>query len=189
MIFKQRDLQMFFPQKIALWTVLLLSVLQLTNVGVAQTKTTPDALQAQSLELQGQTMANKPFQLSALKGKVTLVMFWSTTCPVCRDQMPELRENIKGWADKPFELVLVSVDKSMKDVDDYFKYLNQIVPAKQQFTQLWALSAGYKDNIRASQIPLKQLPVTYLIDKQGKISAIYKGRIPAQAWDDIAELL
>jgi cytochrome oxidase Cu insertion factor (SCO1/SenC/PrrC family) len=180
---------MFISKKIVLWTVLLLCMLMQTNAALAQSKISQDAPRAETLELQGKTMANKAFQLDKLKGKVTLVMFWSTTCPVCRDQMPELRENIKGWADKPFELVLVSVDKSMKDVDDYFKYLNQIIPAKQQFTQLWALNADYKDNIRASQIPLKQLPVSYLIDKQGKIAAIYKGRIPAQAWDDIAELL
>ena len=103
--------------------------------------------------------------------------------------MPELRENIKGWADKPFELVLVSVDKNMSDVDDYFKYLNQIIPTQQRFTQLWAGSDSYKDNIGAKQIQLKQLPSTYLINKNGKVVAIYDGRIPAQAWDDIAELL
>lgn len=180
---------MFFSKKIALWTVLFLSVLFQANVAVTQTKTAQDALPIETLELQGKTLANKPFQLTALKGKVTLVMFWSTACPVCRDQMPELRENIKGWADKPFELVLVSVDKNMKDVEDYFKYLSQIIPAKQHFIQLWALSAGYKDSIRANQIPIKQLPVSYLIDKNGKVAAVYRGRIPAQAWDDIAELL
>jgi thiol-disulfide isomerase/thioredoxin len=141
------------------------------------------------LELAGKTLENKDFQLSSLKGKVSLVMFWSTNCPVCRDQMPELRENIKGWANQPFELILVSVDKNMSDVDDYFKYLNQIVPTQQRFTQLWAGNASYKDNIGAKQIQLKQLPSTYLINKTGKVVAIYNGRIPAQAWDEIAELL
>jgi thiol-disulfide isomerase/thioredoxin len=116
-------------------------------------------------------------------------MFWSTNCPVCRDQMPELRENIKGWADKPFELVLVSVDKNMKDVESYFNYLNQIVPTKQRFTQVWSGSANSKDNIEANRIALKQLPASYLIDKNGKVVLIYNGRIPAQAWDEIAELL
>jgi hypothetical protein len=103
--------------------------------------------------------------------------------------MPELRENIKGWAEKPFELVLVSVDKNMKDVEDYFNYLNQIVPTKQRFTQVWAGSPTYKDNIDAKRIALKQLPSSYLIDKTGKVVAVYNGRIPVQAWDEIAELL
>ena len=65
----------------------------------------------------GITMDKKLFQSDSLKGKVVVLMFWSTDCAVCRDQMPELRENVRGWADKPFELVLVSVDKRMEDVD------------------------------------------------------------------------
>jgi thiol-disulfide isomerase/thioredoxin len=142
-----------------------------------------------SLMVEGETLDKKAFQLSTLKGKVTLVMFWSTDCPVCRDQMPELRENVQGWADKPFELVLVSVDKKMKDVDDYFRLLSQVVPSKQRFTQLWAGSSNYKDSIKAQQIPVKQLPATFLLDKSGKVTAVFYGRIPVQAWDDIADLL
>ncbi len=168
---------------------LFASLLLYFNFASAQTKTSQDASKIETLQLEGKTLGGKDFQLSSLKGKVTLVMFWSTNCPVCRDQMPELRENIKGWADKPFELVLVSVDKNMKDVESYFNYLNQIVPTKQRFTQVWAGSANYKDNIEANRIALKQLPASYLIDKNGKVVLIYNGRIPAQAWDEIAELL
>lgn len=180
---------MFFYNKTSRFA-LIVSLLFLHGIFAnAQTKTSQNSPKVETLQLAGKTLGNKDFQLSSLKGKVSLVMFWSTNCPVCRDQMPELRENIKGWADKPFELVLVSVDKNMSDVDDYFKYLNQIVPTQQRFTQLWAGSDSYKDNIGAKQIQLKQLPSTYLINKNGKVVAIYDGRIPAQAWDDIAELL
>ena len=142
-----------------------------------------------NLMVEGETLDKKPFQLGALKGKVALVMFWSTDCPVCRDQMPELRENVQGWVDKPFELVLVSVDKKRKDVDDYYSFLSQVVPSKQRFTQLWAGSNNYKDSISAMQIPVKQLPATFLLDKTGKVVSVIYGRIPVQAWDDIAELL
>jgi thiol-disulfide isomerase/thioredoxin len=179
---------MFFSNKNSLYATLLLLLL-CSTCSTAQTKATQESIKVESLQLEGKTLANKDFQLSALKGKVTLVMFWSTNCPVCRDQMPELRENIKGWADKPFELVLVSVDKNMKDIDDYFNYLNQIVPTKQRFTQVWAGSANYKDNIDAKQMAPKQLPASYLIDKNGKVVSVFNGRIPAQAWDEIAELL
>jgi thiol-disulfide isomerase/thioredoxin len=43
--------------------------------------------------VEGKTIEGQPFRLSALKGKVVLVMFWSTGCAVCRDKMPELRQN------------------------------------------------------------------------------------------------
>jgi thiol-disulfide isomerase/thioredoxin len=180
---------MFFHTKANFFAPILFLLFFQSTASTAQTKATLDITKVETLQLEGKTLTNKDFQLPSLKGKVTLVMFWSTNCPVCRDQMPELRENVKGWADKPFELVLVSVDKNMKDVEDYFNYLNQIIPTKQRFIQLWAGSAGYKDNIEAKKIPLKQLPSSYLIDKNGKVVAVYNGRIPAQAWDDIAELL
>lgn len=180
---------MFFQNKTIHFVSVFFAVAMLCSSATAQIKTTPTAVKVESLLVEGKTLENKDFQLASLKGKVSLVMFWSTDCAVCRDQMPELRENIKGWTNKPFELVLVSVDKNMKDVEDYFKFLNQIIPTKQRFTQLWTGSANYKDNIGAKQIQLKQLPATYLIDKNGKVVAVYDGRIPVQAWDDMAELL
>ncbi|MEN9982812.1 MAG: hypothetical protein RI918_781 [Pseudomonadota bacterium] len=134
-------------------------------------------------------MDKKPFQLGSLKGKVVMLMYWSTDCAVCRDKMPELRENVRGWADKPFELVLVSVDKRMKDVDSYNAIINASVPTKQRFTQLWAGEPSYKDNLGTAQLPRNQLPVTYLIDKTGKLVERNYGRIPPELWDTIAELL
>ena len=73
--------------------------------------------QASTAAVAGTTFDGKPFQLSSLKGKVVLVMFWSTDCAVCRDKMPELRQNYQGWAGKPFEMVLVSTDRKMKGSD------------------------------------------------------------------------
>lgn len=151
--------------------------------------TTTMAAPALAPSVSGITMDKKPFHLAALKGKVVLLMFWSTDCPVCREQMAELRENVQGWANKPFELVLVSVDKSMQDVDSYNAILNKSVPLKLRFTQLWTGDAGFTDNLGTSKLTRAQLPVTYLIDKAGKLVERYNGRVPAQAWDAIADLL
>jgi thiol-disulfide isomerase/thioredoxin len=137
----------------------------------------------------GTTVDKKPFQIESFKGKVVVLMFWSTDCAVCRDQMPELRENVKGWADKPFELVLVSVDKRMEDVDNYNAIITKSVPTKQRFTQLWAGEPNFKDNLGSAQLPRNQLPVTYLIDKSGKLVERNNGRIPAAWWDVISDLL
>ena len=137
----------------------------------------------------GLTFDKKPFQLSSLKGKVVVLMFWTTDCAVCRDQMPELRENIRGWADKPFELVLVSADKRMSDVDSYNAIVSQAVPVKQRFVQLWSGDSGYKSSVNVAQIPKNQLPLTFVLDKSGKVVASQNGRIPAAWWDFIADLL
>jgi thiol-disulfide isomerase/thioredoxin len=137
----------------------------------------------------GTTLEKKTFNLAALKGKVVLVMFWSTDCAVCRDKMPELRENVQGWAGKPFEMVLVSVDRRMADVDSYNAIINKAVPVKQRFTQLWTGDAGYKDNLDTSTLTRAQLPATLLIGKDGKLVERFNGRIPVEVWDKISDLL
>lgn len=136
-------------------------------------------------QLDGRTIDGQPFRLSSLRGKVVLVMLWSTGCAVCRDKMPELRRNYEGWAGKPFELVLVSVDRRMQDLMAYEQIISSTVPLRQRFVQLWAGEPGHSDNLGRPA----QLPAAWLIDKSGKVVERYSGRIPAEAWDRIAELL
>ena len=135
--------------------------------------------------IEGRTVDGKPLALSTLKGKVVLVMFWSTECAACRDKMPELRQNHEGWAGKPFELVLASHDKRMNDPDDYEKIISSTVPLKQRFVQLWVGESRYKDNIGRPA----QLPSALLIDKNGKVIDRFTGRMPADAWDKVAGLI
>ena len=135
--------------------------------------------------IEGRTLEGEPFRLAGLKGKVVLVMFWSTSCAVCRDKMPELRQNYEGWKGKPFELVLVSTDRRLQDLQAYEQIISRTVPVQQRFVQLWAGEAGYRDTLTAGP----QLPAAFLFDKSGRLVERWQGRIPAEAWDRIAELL
>ena len=135
--------------------------------------------------IEGRTLEGKPFQLAALKGKVVLVMLWSTDCAVCRDKMAELRRNYEGWAGKPFELVLVSVDKRMADVTAYEQIISRPVPLKPRFALRGGGEPGYPH--RGGNRGL--LPASFLVDKSGRIVQQWQGRIPAEAWDQIADLL
>jgi thiol-disulfide isomerase/thioredoxin len=136
-------------------------------------------------QIEAQTIDGKPFTLAALKGKVVLVMFWSTGCAVCRDKMPELRNNYEGWVGKPFEVVAISTDAQMQNLMEYERIISRIVPMKQRFVQIWAGAPGYKDNLGKHA----SLPAAYLLGKDGKVVERYVGRIPAEAWDKISDLL
>ncbi len=149
----------------------------------AAAQAAPQAASAPAIE--GKTIEGAPFKLESLKGKVVLVMFWSTNCAVCRDKMPELRSNYQGWTGKPFELVAVNTDTRVQDFLDYERIISATVPLKQRFVQLWTGETTYKDNIGKHA----QLPSALLIDKTGKVVQRYVGRIPPEAWDSIAELL
>jgi peroxiredoxin len=152
---------------------------------LAALATAPLHAQTAAPALEGRTVDGKPFRLATLKGKVVLVMFWSTGCAVCRDKMPELRQNHEGWSGKPFELVLVSTDRRMEDLHAYEQAVARTVPRPQRFVQLWAGEPGYSDGFGAPG----QLPASFLVDKSGRVVERWQGRIPPEAWDRIAALL
>ena len=160
--------------------------------GLALLATTPARAQSTvpakgaPFTLQGTTLDGRPVSTASLQGKVLLVFFWSTDCAVCRNKMPELRANYLGWRGKPFEMVTVSVDRSRSDVLAYEQAVLAIVPQPVQFPALWAGDPGYRDSLGAKP---RRLPLSLLIDTKGRVSAIYEGRIPAEAWDDIADLM
>lgn len=137
-------------------------------------------------ELEGTTLAGKPLSLAALRGKVVLVYFWSTDCAVCRSKMPELRANYDGWRGKAFQVVSVSVDARRADAVAYEQAVEQIVPLANVFPALWAGDPGFRSSIAARP---RQLPLSIVVDREGRVAARYEGRIPAQAWDTIADLL
>lgn len=136
-------------------------------------------------QLLGRTLEGKPFDLQTLRGKVVMVVFWSTDCAVCRDKMPELRANVKGWAGQPFELVSVSTDRLRSNAVNYQDLVNATVPMSQRFTTLWAGEPQYRDSFGSPG----QLPAAFLLDKAGQLVEQYQGRIPPEAWDRIADLL
>jgi peroxiredoxin len=144
-------------------------------------------------QIASKTLDGQSFDLSAQKGKVVLVMFWATDCAVCRDKMHELRDNAKGWQGKPFTTVLISVDRKASDVESYNAIINASVPKNERFTQLWAYDPSYRDSLGTTDVMRSRtsttLPLTFVVDKKGEIVKRYQGRIPAEVWDDIAELL
>jgi thiol-disulfide isomerase/thioredoxin len=141
-------------------------------------------------QITGQTLSGKAFTLSELKNKVVLLVFWTTDCNVCLDIIPELRNNSQGWTNQPFHVLLVSNDADLQQLQLYQTVLKIALPAHVQLTQVWSKGAGYSDNLSGlSTLRRHELPVSALIDKQGKVLKWFKGRIPADAWNDIADLL
>lgn len=135
--------------------------------------------------LEGKTADGQPLGLSALRGRVVLVFYWSTGCAVCRDKMHEMRANLAGWNQQPFTLLGVNMDARRDDLARYETLLRQTVPAAQRLRSVWAADPAFTDSLG----PPTHLPSGALIDKNGQLVERYSGRIPPEAWDRIAELL
>jgi peroxiredoxin len=162
--------------------LLLLPALALATAGASRAATPVDpGVQV----LEGQSASGQALSLAKLQGQVVLVFFWSTGCAVCRDKMGELRANVAGWKGQPFTLLGVNMDSRLKDLRDYEGLVELTTPADQRLVSIWSGSAGFRSTLGAPE----HLPGAALINKQGQLAQRYSGRIPPEAWDDIAALL
>jgi len=165
---------------------LALPALAVPSLALAQAKTPAKPAAPRLAVLQGVTVHDfQPFELQRERGKVVLVFFWSTSCAVCRDKLPEFRVNYAGWRDRGFELVAVNVDARSDDLMRYSELTHQAVPQRQQFPMLWRSDARHKDNFGAVQ----HVPTSFIVDRTGRVVKEIHGRIEPALWDDIAELV
>lgn len=138
-----------------------------------------------SLPLRGRTMDGQAFNLAWLRGHVVMVMIWRTNCSVCLDKMPELRANAEGWRGKPFDIVLVSLDPKRADALAYDKLRRLAATGEGSLYSLWHGDVEMPPSWRGSA----RLPLTLVLDRSGQVVAGYEGRIPPEAWDQVADLL
>lgn len=130
----------------------------------------------QPLVLEATTTGGKAYDLNKLKGKVVMVFYWSTRCSVCLSHLPELRANLGGWRGKPFELLTVNVDPNMAEWQAYEQLASRTQPLRP--VALWA-----------GKTSAHKLPLTLVLDTQGRVVARHEGRIAPEAWDAVADLL
>jgi thiol-disulfide isomerase/thioredoxin len=142
--------------------------------------------QAPKPMLSGTTPRGESVSLESLRGSVVLVFVWSTRCPVCLDKLPELRRNLDGWQGKPFVILALNQDRSIDDMLGYQRLLEQTAPPRPQMKHLWRSAPAHRDNF--GELPVN-MPTTMVFDKEGALSKTLRGRVPAELWDDIAELV
>jgi len=136
-------------------------------------------------ELEGTNANGQRLRLADFRGRVVLVFYWTSGCAVCRDKMKELRANLMGWQGQPFTLLGVNMDTRRQDWLDYERLVAQTTPASQRFASVWAGGSDFRDSMERPT----QWPSACLINKNGQLVEQYRGRIPSDAWNHIADLI
>lgn len=101
--------------------------------------------------------------LEDLRGRVVLLDFWATWCPPCVAATPGLQRLAKKYADQPFTLVGISLDR---DAGAWKRYLER---HRLEWPQ-------YLDNGRvASLFKVRPIPTYIIIDHEGIIRGMKTG--------------
>jgi cytochrome c biogenesis protein CcmG/thiol:disulfide interchange protein DsbE len=143
----------------------------------AQAKGTPDVLtpQAQRKTAPDFTLTDEngqPLALSAYKGKVVLLDFWATWCGGCKVEIPWYVEFDQKYRDKGLTVIGVSMDdKGMKVVKPFLAEKKIEYPVVIGNDQL------------ANQYNLTQMPMTLLIDRDGKIAVSHTGIVDKENFE------
>lgn len=115
-----------------------------------------------------------------LKGKVTLVNFWATTCVSCVKEMPMLTDTYNKFKDRGYETVAVAMSYDPPAWVLNFAQTRQL-PFKVALDNTGELARNWGD--------VKVTPTTYLVDKQGHIVKRYVGQPDMAALHKLIEEL
>lgn len=109
-------------------------------------------------------MDGKVVSLQAFRGKVILLNFWTTWCPPCRQEIPDLNDLQDRLRSRGFVIVAVSTDISGKTLQDFLrKHRVSYIVLHDQESKV------------ARQYKAYSLPASFLIDRDGRIVERFTG--------------
>ena len=120
----------------------------------------------------------QPLNLASYRGKVVLLDFWATWCTPCRAEIPHFIEFQNNYSGQGFQVIGISMDDDLKPVQPFYK----------EFKMNYPVALG-SDKLAQSYGGILGLPVTFLIDRDGRIAAKYVGAVDINTIDQAVKAL
>jgi len=118
-------------------------------------------------KLEATLINGQKLDLEQWKGKVVMVNFWATWCPVCQTEMPGWQKFYDANRDKGFEMIALSVDDGVEEVNAF------LAKKPYRFPVAWRFDKQEDDDFPT----VRSTPTTYFVDKHGKIALKTVGRM------------
>jgi thioredoxin:protein disulfide reductase len=120
-------------------------------------------------------------KLESLRGKVALIDFWATWCVPCLSEIPMFNQLKKDYQPRGVEVIAISLDEEgAAKVKPFLK------AHPMDYTQI----IGDQSTVAAFNTDASTLPVTLLIDKQGRIRFRHVGVTKKDVFEtEISQLL
>ena len=141
---------------------------------------TPDTLAAKDKRVAAPDFTlndadGKPITLSQLKGKVVLLDFWATWCGGCKIEIPWYIEFDKKYRGQGLAVLGVSMDEDGWKAVKPFLARGKDEETGGNMAMQYPIVIGNDDIAR--KYGLQTLPVTLLLDRDGKIAVAHRGLV------------
>ena len=117
--------------------------------------------------------AGKRVRLSDYRGKTVLLNFWATECGGCILEIPLLVQMDQSYKNDGLIVLGISMDISYENLKNAQEGWGRVKPFVQAHRIEYPVLMG--DDQVTKIYDIEALPVSYLIDKSGRIAATYLG--------------
>ncbi|MCI0643004.1 MAG: TlpA family protein disulfide reductase [Gemmataceae bacterium] len=112
------------------------------------------------IEIKGTTLNGKPIDWRSYRGKVVLVEFWMSMCPLCQAELPNVKKTYADYKDKGFDVVGVSLDRNQATLAQFVK--------KQKLTWACIFEPTARQSL-AEYYGVFSIPLAILVDRDGTV--------------------
>ena len=120
--------------------------------------------------------------LSTYKGKVVLLDFWATWCGGCKTEIPWYMEFDAKYKDRGLAMIGVSMDEDGWKTVKPFLALEKDPETGGHTAMKYPVVIG-SDSL-AKQYSLTSMPMTLLIDREGRIAVSHTGMVVKDDWEN-----
>ena len=117
--------------------------------------------------------AGRSVPLASFKNKPLLLDLWATKCGGCVKEIPSFIEIHHAYASRGLAVVGISMDILYEDLKGPAEAWSLVNPFVQTHKVDYPILMG--DDAITKRYSVNALPVTYLIDRHGRIAATYVG--------------
>jgi len=126
------------------------------------------------------TLNGEPVSLSDSKGKITIVNFWATWCPPCREEMPHMQSFYEKHHEE-VEILAVNVT----NMDDGRPAIEQFV---QEHELTFPILLDESGEVGLTY-EIMTLPTSYILDAEGRVFQKIIGAMDEQVMNELVEAL
>jgi thiol-disulfide isomerase/thioredoxin len=126
-----------------------------------------------------ETLDGETITLSELKGKKVFINFWTSWCPPCRDEMPEIQTFSKQHPD----IVILAVDlrNTEKSDEAVQEYINE-------YEYTFSVLLDRKGDVGQSYKVIT-LPTSYFVNTKGEVQYKFIGPLTVEKMEELVNTL